>query len=162
MSIFLYHPDIAGEVADAHHLDWIDVDDICFGTRRRITARASIRHDRESANAELKALTLCHRADSATPYLFLASCCGRGRTVVVDLTETGTGSGSDTFVSYTLKNSLVSSYEVDAHAADDARPTELLTIAYTAMEVRYLPYDEDGRPLPPISVSFDATTNEKG
>lgn len=162
MSIFMEHPEIKGEVADSQHRGWIDIDDVSFSTRRRITSDPATRNDRESANAEITDLMLSRRVDSATPYLFVASCCGNGQTVTIKLTKTGNGVGSDTYMTYTLKNALVSSYEVDAHAQANVRPTELLTLSFVEMELKYTPYDDDGNAKAPIAVAFNIATNERG
>lgn len=161
MSIFMHLPTAEGEVSDSQHRGWIDVDDISFGTKRRITAHTSTAKDRESSNAEITDLTLSRRVDRASPYLFMASCCGKGETIVIELTKTGAGSGSDTYMTYTLENALVSSYEVDADGQDNVRPTELLTLSFVDMEVKYTPYDEDGNAMAPIAVGFNTAFNEK-
>lgn len=161
MSIFMNYEGITGESSDINHKHWIDVDDMAFGVSRRITAHTSTRHDRESANAEINDLTLTRRMDSATPGLFIESCCGKGRDVVIELTKTGAGSGSDVFMTYTLQNALISGYEVDAESQGNARPTELLTLSFVDLEVKYTPYDEDGNAMAPIAVGFNTALNER-
>lgn len=93
MSIFMNYEGISGESSDANHTGWIDIEDFRWGVRRRTTSDTSTRRDRESANAEISDLVIRHRMDSATPALFLESCRGRGRRVVLRMTKTGTGTG---------------------------------------------------------------------
>ena len=162
MSIFMDYDGIpGGQTADKHNHGLIDVDDIAWNVRRRITSHTSTRHDRESANAVIGDLTLTRRMDGASPYLFVESCCGRGRTVVIRLTKTGSGEGGDVFMEYTLKNALISRYRTGAVSQGGIRPTELVRISFTAIEVRYTPYDQDGNAMAPVAVSFDTSTNEK-
>ena len=161
MSIFMNYEGIKGESSDKNHKAWMDIDNIKWGVRRRITSHTSTQNDRESANAEITDLVVERRMDSATPNLFIESCCGKGKTVVIHLTKTGTGTGSDVFMEYTLKNALISNYEVDAEAQDEQRPTERLTISFVDVEVKYTPYDEDGNALAAIAVGFDTATNTK-
>ena len=99
--------------------------------------------------------------DSATPALFIESCCGRGKDIVIQLTKTGTGHGADVYLEYTLKNALISGYEVDVHTQDDRRPLEMITISFVDVELRYTPYDDAGNALPPIAVGFDTATNTR-
>lgn len=161
MSIFMNFDGIKGESADSNHQGWMDVDNIQWGVSRRITAAASTQNDRESANAEISDLTVTRRMDSATPSLFMEACCGTGKDVVIHLTKTGTGTGSDVYMEYTLKNALISNYQVTAHSQDSSRPTEMLTISFVDLEVKYTPYDADGKAQASIAVGFDTATNTK-
>ena len=161
MSIFMHIEGIQGEASDPSHKGWLDIGSIGWGVDRHITAHASTQNDRESANAEMQQLLLYRRMDSATPKLFLESCCGRGKDVVIHLTKTGTGSGADVFMEYTLKNAIISSYRVNARSQGKGRPMELIGLSFAEVELKYVPYDQDGNPLAGIAVAFDASTNTK-
>lgn len=161
MSIFMDYEGIRGQAADKNNRGLIDIDDLAWNVSRRIISPTSTRNDRESSNAVMGDLTLTRRMDSASPYLFIESCCGRGRTAVIRLTKTGTGAGSDTFMEYTLRNALISRYRIKAVTQDDIRPTELLKISFVGLQVKCTPYDQDGKPMAPIAVGFDTSTNEK-
>jgi len=161
MSIFMKYEGIKGESSDKNHKDWMDIQEISWGVHRNITSHTSTRNDRESANAEITDLTVERFMDSATPKLFIESCCGKGKTVVLHLTKTGTGTGSDVFMEYTLKNALLSDYSVNAKTQDESRPVERLTISFVDVEVKYTPYDEDGNAMAAIAVGFDTATNTK-
>lgn len=161
MSIFMNYDGVKGESSDKNHKDWMDIDHISWGTHRNITSHTSTRNDRESANAEITDLQVSRRMDSATPQLFIESCCGKGKDVKIHLTKTGTGSGSDVFMEYTLKNALISNYQVSATGQDEKRPTETLTISFVDVEVKYTPYDEDGNADASIAVGYDTATNTK-
>jgi len=161
MSIFVNYDGIKGESSDSNHKGWMDVDSISWGVVRRITTEASTQNDRESANAEISELTLTRRMDSATPSLFIEACCGTGKDVVIHLTKTGTGSGSDVYMEYTLKNALISSYNVNAISQDTGRPSETIVISFVDLEVKYTPYDDDGNAEAAIAVGFDTSTNTK-
>lgn len=159
MSIHLFVDGIQGESSDVNHVGWMDVQSIRWGTRRRITSNTSTRNDRESANAEISDLLIVRHMDSATPRLVIEACCGRGKTVKVRLTKTGAGQGADVYSEYTLSNALVSSYSVRARGKSSARPVEVLTFSFTRMEMRYLPYDQNGLASAPIAKGFDTSTN---
>jgi type VI secretion system secreted protein Hcp len=161
MSIFINYEGIKGESSDKSHKQWMDIETIQWGVTRRITSNTSTQNDRESSNAEISSLVITRRMDSATPNLFIESCCGTGRTVVVHLTKTGTGAGTDVYMEYTLKNALISNYGVSAETQDTERPLETLTISFVDLEVKYTPYDQDGNALAAIAVGFDTATNTK-
>ena len=161
MSIFMNYSGIKGESSDKGHKNWMDIENIQWGVNRRITTASSTQNDRESSNAEITDLVVTRHMDSATPNLFMESCCGTGKDVVIHLSKTGTGSGADVYMEYTLKNALISNYQVSAHSQDTNRPLEVLTISFVDIEVKYIPYDEDGNALSPLTVGFDTATNTK-
>ncbi|MEX0731639.1 MAG: type VI secretion system tube protein Hcp [Aquisalimonadaceae bacterium] len=161
MSIFMNYQGIAGESSDSNHSGWMDVQKLGWGVNRNITSATSTQGDRESANASINDLRVTRTMDSATPSLFIESCCGKGKDVVIHLTKTGSGSGADVYMEYTLKNALITNYAVAASADATSRPTETLTISFVDIEVKYTPYDEDGVAQSSIAVGFDTATNTK-
>lgn len=161
MSIFMKCEGIAGESSDKRHQGWIDVDHIDWCVARRISANPGTRYNREVANAEITDLMLARRMDSATPLLFIKACCGKGQTITIHFTKTGTGSGSDPFLEYVLHNALISDYHVSAQSGDVERPTEELIISFQELEIKYVTYDNDGNVISPVVVAFDTSTNTK-
>lgn len=161
MSIFMNYSGIKGESSDSNHKGWMDLENLQWGVSRRITSGSSTQNDRESANAEISDLVVTRRMDSATPNVFIESCCGTGKDVVIHLTKTGSGSGADVYMEYTLKNALISNYQVSATSQDTGRPVEVLTISFVDLEVKYTPYDEDGKAEAAIAVGFDTASNTK-
>ena len=161
MSIFLNYEGIKGESSDSGHKDWIDVKSWQWGTERNITSATSTQGDRESSNAVVRDLRISKYMDSASPKIFLESCCGTGKTVKLHLTKTGKGSGADVFMEYTLKNALISFYDVRGSEYDTHRPIEEIHISFVDLEVKYTPYNEDGNAEAAIAVGFDTATNTK-
>lgn len=161
MSIFMHYEGITGEVSDKHHHGWIDIENLSWGVQRKITSHTATKGDRESANAEITDLTLTRRMDSATPRLFIESCCGRGKEVIIRLCKTGAGDGTDVYMEYTLKNALISLYRMKAVNQSNTRPREQLVISFQDVEVKYTPYNDDGKAQAALAVGFDTTVNEK-
>lgn len=161
MSIFVNYEGINGESSDSGHSGWMDVESIAWGVGRQITSNSSTAGDRESSNAVISDLQIVRYMDTATPKVFIESCCGTGKTVKIHLSKTGTGSGSDVYMEYTLKNALISNYTVDASSQSNSRPTETITISFVDVEVKYTPYDEDGNAEAAIAVGFDTASNTK-
>ena len=161
MSIFVNYEGIKGESSDSGHKQWMDVESVNWGVGRQITSSTSTQGDRESSNAVISDLKLTRYMDSATPKVFIESCCGTGKNVVIHLTKTGTGSGTDVYMEYTLKNALISNYTVEAETQSNQRPKETITISFVDVEVKYTPYDEDGNAEAAIAVGFDTAANVK-
>lgn len=158
MSIFLYDPKIKGETSDKNHKDYIDVLDVEFGVSRAITSATSTQGDRESSNAVISDLTIKKIMDKATPYIFIETCCGRGKTLKIVMTKTGAGGGADVFLEYTLENALYAHMQTNHNGL---RPIETIKISFTKMTVKYLTYDEDGNLEAPQTVGFNTATNTK-
>lgn len=152
---------ISGESSDKLHKGWIDVDHIDWCVARRISSNPGTRYNREIANAEITDLMLTRRMDSATPALFINACCGKGQTVEIHFTKTGSGSGSDSYLEYVLHNALICDYHVSAQAGNAKHPTEELIISFQEMEIKYVTYDNNGNVISPIIVGFDTSTNTK-
>ncbi len=162
MSIFMKREGIIGESSDKNHQDYMDVKTIRWGVSRSITSNSSTQGDRESSNATISDLFVTRRMDKATPKIFIESCCGTGKDVEIHFTKTGSGDGSDIFMVYILKNALISNYKVTAkNKSQGLRPLEEIKISFSALEVKYIQYDEDNNAMAPIAVGFDTTTNTK-
>ena len=161
MSAFILMEGIKGEASDAGHKQWIDLESWRWGAGRKITSTTSTQGDRESSNTSISDLHITKLMDSATPKIFIDACCGRGQQMTLHLTKTGTGTGADVFMEYVLKNAVISDYQVSGSKDSVNRPLEHITISFIELEVKYIPYDEDGNALAPIAVGFDTATNMK-
>lgn len=161
MSAFLFIEGVTGEASDPSYKGWIDIARWKWGVSRNITSNTSTQGDRESSNATIGDLTITRFMDKATTKLFIEAACGRGKEIKLVQTKTGTGNGTDTFIEYTLDNSIISDYNVKAINRSGARPNEEIKISFVSVEVKYTPYDEDGNAQAPIAVGFDTATNTK-
>lgn len=161
MSIFIRREGIVGEGSDKGLDGCIDVKSISWGVDRKISSKSSTQGDRESSNAVITDLFIKRNMDKASPTLFIESCCGIGKDLIVYLTKTGAGQGSDVFMEYTLKNAIISHYQVEAEASDTERPVEKLRVSFIEIDIRYTAYDENGIALAPQAVGFNTSTNIK-
>lgn len=161
MSIFIKIEGILGNSSDSNHLGWIEAERLDWGSSRLITSTTSTRGDRESSNTTISDLTFLKRMDKATAYLVIEALCGRGKTITIEMTKTGQGQGADTYIQYVLHNALLSNYQVRCKQKNNKRPLERISISFTKLEMRYIPYNEDGIAVAPISVGFDTAQNIK-
>jgi len=161
MSIFVNYEGIKGESSDPNHKGWMDIKSIGFGVDRKITSSTSTSGDRESSNANITDLVIMRHMDKATPKIFIESCCGSGKDVVIHLTKTGAGSGTDVYMEYVLKNALISHYQVESEAQDSERPVEKIVISFVDIESKYIPYDENGDAEAAVAVGFNTATNTR-
>ncbi|MBX2809443.1 MAG: type VI secretion system tube protein Hcp [Cellvibrionaceae bacterium] len=161
MSIFMLYDGIKGECSDENHKEYQDIHSISWGVNRKITSSTGTYGDRESTNATIGNILIKKHMDKATPKNFIEACCGTGKKVIIRLTKTGTDSGADIFMEYILSNALISYYQVEAESQGNERPVEKMEISFTDVEVKYTPYDEDGRTSAKHAAAFDTATNTK-
>ncbi|MBI3897105.1 MAG: type VI secretion system tube protein Hcp [Gammaproteobacteria bacterium] len=154
-------PGIKGNVADKLRAGWLEIQSIQYDVHREITSSSSTQFDRESINAAMGDLRVTRFMDSATPSLFLESCCGRGQTIIAHLTKTGQGTGAQSYAEIIFKHALICRYTTGGHYKYTRRPLEMISFSFTAMEFKYQPFDDDGLALSPMAVGFDTATNTK-
>jgi len=159
MSIFVKYEGITGKVSDKGHTGWMEVHELGWGVGRSITSAPSTQGDRESSNAEASEVVMTRLMDVATPDLFSAACCGKGKDLEIHLTKTGRGDGVDVYMTYRLKNCLVSDYAMSCTPKHKSGPTERIIISFTHIEVRYTSFDDKGIPITSASKGFDMATN---
>ncbi len=157
MGIYMDYDGIKGEATQNDHKKWIDVLSLSWGAGRSINTVAGRATNREASEPSLSDVTIVKSFDAATPKLFTEACAGnQGKTVKIDITTTG--SPSVVFCTYTLYNSLVSTYSV---GSGGDRPTESISISYTKMELKFTPYDDKNKAGTPTTVSYDLATTKK-
>ncbi|PCH59462.1 MAG: hypothetical protein COC05_06925 [Gammaproteobacteria bacterium] len=161
MSIFMKIDGIEGNASDKNYIGWLTLISFSWRAQRKITSASSTRGDRESSNTAISDLSFNRYMDKATTDLFKAACCGKGSTIKLVKTKTGTGNGADPFIEYTLHNAIVSHYAVDADGDPGLIPREHLRLSFTAVEVRYTSYDDKGNIITSASQGFDAATNTR-
>ncbi len=159
MSIFMFREGIKGESSDKFHKDWMDIESIEWRIGRKITSQTSTRGDRESSNPEYSELLLFKRMDSATPKIFIESCYGGGKTVIIECTKTGSGNGGDVYMQYRLENALISHYAIHVKSKRGKRPLEAIKVSFKRLDQRYITYDENNVAQAPIAVGYDTARN---
>jgi type VI secretion system secreted protein Hcp len=158
MAIYLKVDGIEGDATHEQHKKWLSVDTVQWDVTRNIAKRLGHMANREATEPVVSDILITKQVDASSPKLFREACTGKqGKTVVIDFVTTG--SPGDTFLQYTLSDSLVSSYSV---ASTGDRPSENLTLSFTKMEMKYTPYDQSHKPGAPIVTSYDLTTTKSG
>src|SRR4051812_16488362 len=138
MAIYLKYDGIDGEATHEDHKQWIDIGSMQFGIGRAISTPAGSTANREASEPSVSEITVTKSMDGASPKLFTESATGNvGKVVKIDLVSTG--SPGNTYVTYTLTNTLISGYSV---STGGDRPTESVTLSFTKIEYKFIPYDD--------------------
>jgi type VI secretion system secreted protein Hcp len=158
MAIYLKYDGIDGEATHQDHQKWIDISSMQFGIGRAISTPAGSTANREASEPSVSEVTLSKQMDGASPKLFTESATGNvGKTVKIDLVSTG--SPGNTYVTYTLTNALISAYSV---STGGDRPSESISISFTKIEYKFIPYDANNKAGTPVTVSYDLATTKSG
>jgi type VI secretion system secreted protein Hcp len=152
MAIYLKVADIEGDVTAKEHEGKIECSSMQWGVGRGITTSTGSSQERESSAPSVSEVTITKAMDKCTPQLFKEACVGKSKEVTIDLIQTG-GTQLDTYMSYTLHNSLISGYSVSANS--EGRPEESVSFNFTKVEMKYTPYDNEHNPGSPAMSLYD-------
>lgn len=158
MAIYLKYDGIDGEATHADHKKWIDVGSLQFGIGRGISTPAGSVANREASEPSVSEVVITKQMDGASPKLFTESATGAvGKDVLIHLVSTG--SPGNTYVEYKLSNALISGYSV---SSGGDRPSESISINFTKIQYKFIPYDDKNKAGTPVTVSYDLASTKSG
>ena len=161
MSYFLKTDQIKGAASAQNHKDWIEIDSFDFGTSHSIHTKTGIEFDRQVGSHNISELVLTKKLDSSSPYLFQYACTSKpvGN---VTFDACNSADGSNNYLRYTLKNVLISHYDISGAETIDnnSKPMETIHLNFTSLEMQYTAYDEHNRAQSPIASGYDLSTRK--
>jgi type VI secretion system secreted protein Hcp len=153
---FLRLDGIPGESVDAKHKDEIDVLAFSWGVSQ--TGTPAPGGGGGSGKAVFDDLLVVARSSKASPLLWLACASGTHIKTAV-LTCRRSGKSAVEFLTFTLKDVVVGSYEVDS--SDDGPPLDQIGLAYAKIETQYTPVDPAGKAQAPVKAGWDLAAGKK-
>ncbi|MEM9578654.1 MAG: type VI secretion system tube protein Hcp [Pseudomonadota bacterium] len=141
---FLRIEDIPGESQRADHEDEIDVHDIRWGIERSMPA--SIGRGRVRSRAKVKPLVVQKYYDAASPYLARTASQGRSFAEATLTLRKDSGESHLDYLTITLENVVISSYEVASNRDDmaDLLLEEEIAMDFERATLRYKTMNADG------------------
>jgi type VI secretion system secreted protein Hcp len=158
MPIFMNYDGIKGDAKEDGHKDWIKCDSASFAAFREAQTSVGQGGSRQGKNVSVGEITITKRMDAASPHLFLQSVVGLGKKVSLHVTRSGQDKQTN-FLEATLSDTCVTNYSINS---DGVAHTEMLTLNFLKVELKYIPIKTDGAPGDPIPVSFNIPTGETG
>ncbi|MDT3376343.1 Hcp family type VI secretion system effector [Labrys portucalensis] len=156
MPIYLQLDGIQGDATQEQHKKWMDIEAIHWNVSRNMNTSAGSAANREASEPTISEVILTKVSDSSSTRLFQEACSGRtGKTAVIHLVSTG--SPGNTYIEYTLTNTLLANYSVDSNGD---RPVETIRLNFTKMQVKYTPYNEDNTSGSPTIATYDLATTK--
>ncbi|MQP66257.1 Hcp1 family type VI secretion system effector [Niveispirillum sp. SYP-B3756] len=156
MPIYMQIEGIAGDATHQNHVQWTDIKTLQWGVSRHMNTLAGATSNREGSEPSVGEVTLTKTSDSSSVKLFSQSCSGRNG-VTTKIHIVSSGNPGDTYIEFTLTNTLISSYNI---VATNDRPEEQITLNFTKVEMKYIPYDSQHNPQSPIIASYDLATTK--
>src|SRR5207342_1791857 len=89
MAIYMQLDGIKGDVEEAGHKDWIQLNSFQWGCGRGIGSPRSSASDRESSEAAVSEITVTKVVDEASTNLLRAALWGKGKKATIHFTRTG-------------------------------------------------------------------------
>jgi type VI secretion system secreted protein Hcp len=147
---FLRVDGIQGESADAKHKGEIDVLSWSWGETQATGSPSSAGG---AGKVELSDLTVVTHVSKASPHLLLACATGKHIKSAV-LTGRKAGKGQAEFLTFSLSDVLVSSYQTGGSASVEP-PTDSVSLNFAKLQVEYKEQKADGSLGETVKVGWD-------
>ena len=158
MAIYMKYEGIDGEATHDAHKKWIDIGSLQFGVGRGISTPSGSTANRESSEPSVSEVVVTKQMDGSSSKLFTESLTGAaGKKVEIHLVSTG--SPGNTYAEYILTGGLISGYSI---SSGGDRPSESISINFTKIEYKHIPYDQGNKAGTPVTVSYDLATTKSG
>lgn len=152
-----YGTKITGESKATGHEKWIEINSVQLGAGRAISTPVGTSSKREASAPSISEVTVTKLMDSTSTALFNEACVGTALDAEIHLVETSADK-LETFLEIKLTNSMISGYS--ASSGGD-RPSESISLNFTKIELRYIPFDDDHKAGTPVTAGYDLTAAKK-
>jgi type VI secretion system secreted protein Hcp len=127
MPIYVKYDVINGDVSEAGHSQWIEVNSFQWGVGRGISSPVGGSADRESSAPSVSEIVVTKPTDIASVKLLDEALEGDGKDVTIDFCKTDKGNLS-VYLSFVLNNTMISGYSM---SSGGDRPQESLSFNFT-------------------------------
>ena len=153
MSIYLAYEGVEGNVTAGGYEKHIAVLSCQFGVSRAISMEAGNLSNREATRPTISEVTLTKLADNSVTSIFKEAVTGSaGKEVTIKFVRTGADKVQE-YMSYTLENCLVSSYNISADAENE--PVENISLSFSKLMINYNDFDDSNKSGSPQRVGYD-------
>jgi type VI secretion system secreted protein Hcp len=149
---------IKGQVTESKHKEWIDLQSCSFAVNRHIHMPVGAGTSRDAQLPSLSEIQGTKMFDKSSVELMKWTLGGaQGKNVLIHHVTVGGNDQSHTYLELKLTECLISSYSI---SSGGDKPMESLSLNFTKIEYRYIPQDEKGGVLAPVSAGWDAKTQK--
>lgn len=152
MPIYMKYGTVNGDVTAEGFKQWIEVHSFQWGVGRAISTPVGAAKNREASAPSVSEITVTKELDGASVPLMQAAL-GASKAVEVKFFFTRTDHDKvETYLKYTLTNTLVSGYSV---SSGGAALNESLSLNFTKIEVNHTPSESEGTGGTPQVATYD-------
>jgi type VI secretion system secreted protein Hcp len=160
MAAYIKFDGVDGECQDDKHKKWIDLEScsqICSRPGGGATGAARARGD-----VVLEDLVCSKLLDKSSPKLAEAVCKGKVfPKIQIDFTTSMADEGRSTYLSYELKNVLVTSYSLNAVGQSEQKPMESFSLNFEEIKMTYNEIGPDGKKVGAVDYSWKVQEGAK-
>lgn len=156
---FLKLDGIQGESKDAKHTNEIQLDSYSFGASN--TGSFANIGGGGAGKVAMQDFHFVKRIDKAGPTLFQSCCTGKHIASAL-LTCRKAGGDQQEYLKITLKDVLVSSYQISGQGGSDIIPTEQISLNFASIDVKYQEQKPDGTLGGTTPAAFNLKTMKAG
>jgi type VI secretion system secreted protein Hcp len=153
---FLRIDGIEGESTDSKHKGQIDVESWSWGETSSGSASGG---GGGSGKVQIQDFAFTARLSKASPALLLACASGKHLKSAV-LTGRKAGKGQLEFLTFSLSDLLVSSYQAAGSEGDEVRPMDAVSLNFSKIEVEYKHQGADGKLGDSVRAGWDVKHNK--
>jgi type VI secretion system secreted protein Hcp len=153
---FLRVDGIPGESADAKHKGEIEVLSWSWGETQETGSPSS---GGAAGRVDMSDLTVVARVSKASPHLLLA-CASSKHFKSAVLTGRKAGKGQLDYLTFSLSDILVSSYQTGGSASVEL-PMDSISLSFAKIQVEYKEQKADGSPGESVKVGWDRKANKQ-
>jgi type VI secretion system secreted protein Hcp len=146
-------PNINGNVSTKGYENWVELNDVQFAAQRKISQNVGRPTDRETGAPRLSEVSVTKSPDKSSPLLLEALLKGKALEQVT-IAVCRNGSDPKLTAQYTLHDVMLSHYEERINSASE-HADEYLSLSYSKIEKRYVPYNSQGTAGAAISSGYD-------
>jgi type VI secretion system secreted protein Hcp len=158
--IFMHYPHITGSVTSQGHEEWIELTSWHWGISRDLHNPHGHAGNREHGLPMVHEIVVTKHNDSASAGLIRTSlgtgAAGEGQEVKIHFCKTDTEQ-PEPYLEMVLTHTLVSNLSM---ASNGERPTETLTLTFTALEITDTPMGAANDTGSPDRLSYDLTKHK--
>jgi type VI secretion system secreted protein Hcp len=151
---FLKIDGIAGESQDPRHLGEIEVESFSWGETHLPSAAGTA-----ASRPTIQDFHIVKPVDKASPVLMLAAASGQHFKSAM-LTAEKPETASEAYLTFTLGDLMVSSYQTEAPAGQPL-PVDQVSLSFGRIEMAYRPQRPDGTFDAPVTAGWDVAANHK-
>jgi type VI secretion system secreted protein Hcp len=151
MPIYLKYGAVNGDVTEANHTSWIELNSFQWGVGRGIGSPTGASADREASAPSISEVTVTKAQDVATIGLLTEALQGEGLDATIDFCKTDKGQ-LEVYLEYVLSNCMISGFSV---SSGGDRPNESLSLNFTQVLCKATQMDAKNATGSPSSITYD-------